>query len=72
MLDIKYLRENLEEVIKNLNQRGSDFSYLRDVIKLDDEKRNLITEVEKLKKMRNDASKEIGILKREKKMLVVF
>ena len=67
MLDIKYLRENLEEVIKNLNQRGSDFSYLRDVIKLDDEKRNLITEVEKLKKMRNDASKEIGILKREKK-----
>lgn len=72
MLDIRYLRENLEEVIKNLNQRGSDFSYLRDVIKLDDEKRNLITEVEKLKKMRNDASKEIGILKREKKMLVVF
>ena len=67
MLDIRYLRENLEEVIKNLNQRGSDFSYLRDVIKLDDEKRNLITEVEKLKKMRNDASKEIGILKREKK-----
>jgi len=67
MLDIKYLRENLEEVIKNLNQRGSDFSYLRDVIKLDDEKRNLITEVEKLKKTRNDASKEIGILKREKK-----
>lgn len=38
MLDIRYLRENLEEVIKNLNQRGSDFSYLRDVIKLDDEK----------------------------------
>ncbi len=67
MLDIKHLRENLEEVIKNLNQRGSNFSYLRDVIKLDDEKRNLITEVEKLKKMRNDASKEIGILKREKK-----
>ena len=29
MLDIKYVREHLEEVIERLNTRNGDYSYLR-------------------------------------------
>lgn len=66
MLDIKYVRENLEEVIERLNTRNGDFSYLRETVEKDEKRRILITEVEKLKKLRNETSKEIGILKRNK------
>ncbi|MFA6827773.1 MAG: serine--tRNA ligase, partial [Bacilli bacterium] len=66
MLDIKLLRENLEEVIKRLNTRNGDFSYLRETVFNDEKRRELITEVEKMKKTRNEKSKEIGVLKRNK------
>ena len=66
MLDIKYVRENLEEVIARLATRNGDFSYLRDIVNKDEKRRELITEVEQLKKLRNESSKEIGILKRNK------
>lgn len=66
MLDIKLIREDVETVIKKLNTRGGDFSYLRDLVKKDEERRNIITEVEQLKKERNDKSKMIGELKRNK------
>lgn len=66
MLDIKLIREDVETVIKKLNTRGGDFSYLRDLVKKDDERRNIITEVEQLKKERNEKSKMIGELKRNK------
>lgn len=67
MLDIKYIKENLEEVIERLNTRGSDFSYLKEVVLKDDKRRKLIAQVETLKKARNDQSKEIGSLIKEKK-----
>lgn len=67
MLDIKMIRDDVETVIKRLNTRGKDYSYLRDLVKKDEERRNIITEVELLKKERNDKSKLIGQLKREKK-----
>ena len=66
MLDIKMIRDDVETVIKRLNTRGKDFSYLRDLVKKDEERRNLITEVEQLKKERNEKSKLVGQLKREK------
>ena len=31
MLDIKLIREDVEEVIRRLNTRGGDFSYLREL-----------------------------------------
>ena len=67
MLDIKMIRDDVETVIKRLNTRGKDYSYLRDLVKKDEERRNIITEVEQLKKERNERSKLIGQLKREKK-----
>ena len=66
MIDIKLLRDDLEGTIKKLATRGADFSYLRDVIDLDDKRRNLISEVEVLKRERNEKSKQVGLLKRNK------
>ena len=40
MLDIKLIREDVEGVIKKLNTRGKDFSYLRELVEKDDERRN--------------------------------
>ena len=69
MIDIKLIRENVEEVIKRLNTRGGDFSYLRNVVKLDEERRKYIAKVEELKNFRNDKSKMIGLYKKEGKDL---
>lgn len=67
MIDIKLVRDDVEDLIKKLNTRGKDFSYLREVKEKDVKRRTLLVEVEDLKKERNDKSKLIGELKREKK-----
>ena len=64
MLDIKLIRENHEELIKKLNTRGGDFSYLSDIVKYDKQKRDVLQDVENLKSFRNETSKQIGALKR--------
>lgn len=66
MLDIKLIRENCEEVIRRLNTRGKDYSYLREVKAMDEERRKLLYDVETLKSERNAKSKQIGELKRQK------
>lgn len=67
MYDLKNLRDNLETIIKRLETRGGDFSYLKEFPKLDDRRKELIAEVEDLKQFRNEKSKEVGQLKREGK-----
>jgi len=67
MLDLKMIRENLDEVINRLNQRGADFSYLKGVVALDEKRRTMIQTVEQLKAKRNETSKLIGQYKREGK-----
>ena len=67
MLDIKLLRERTEEIIARLNTRGEDFSHLKDLLKKDDERRELIQSIEKTKSERNKISKKIGEYKREGK-----
>jgi len=66
MLDLKFLRENLEEVEKRLKARGGDID-LSGFKELDAKRRKLLTESEALKARRNAVSEEIGKLKREKK-----
>lgn len=66
MLDLKYIRENSEQVKKFLKARNSDFD-LDIVIDLDKKRRELLVEVESLKSKKNEASSLIGKLKREKK-----
>lgn len=60
MLDIKLIREDVDSVIAKLERRGKDFSILREIKKLDEEKRNLTVKVDELKNFRNQKSKEIG------------
>lgn len=66
MLDIKYVIENLDEVIKRLNTRNGDYSYLKDLVKLDKRRKEIISENDELKNKRNTISKEIGIAKKNK------
>lgn len=69
MLDIKYVREHLEEVIERLNTRNGDYSYLREIPVLDEKRRALIKEGDELKAKRNSDSKLIGTYKKKEKIL---
>lgn len=66
MLDIKYLRDNLEEAERRLKTRGGAID-LSGFKALDEKRRKLLSEAEALKAKRNAVSEEIGKLKREKK-----
>ena len=65
MLDLKFMRENREQVEKWLKQRGSDLT-LDEFAKLDEERRVILGEVEALKNKRNNESAEIARLKKAK------
>ncbi|WP_163969255.1 serine--tRNA ligase [Oceanobacillus halotolerans] len=67
MLDMKFLRNNLEEVKGKLAHRGEDLSELDKFEELDTKRRKLIAETEQLKAKRNEASKKIPQLKKENK-----
>lgn len=67
MLDLKYVVENMETVIKKLSERQMDASYLKELIFLQDERKQIISEVESKKAYRNEQSKKIGTYKREGK-----
>lgn len=67
MLDIKYLRTNFDQVKEKLQHRGEDLADLDLFEDLDRSRRELIAETEELKAKRNDVSKQISILKKEKK-----
>lgn len=67
MLDLKYLRTHFNEVKEKLQHRGEDLSEFDTFEDLDKRRRELITETEELKAKRNDVSKQISTLKRDKK-----
>lgn len=67
MLDVKYVIENLDEVIERLTTRTGDFSYLRELPVLDQKRRDCIVKGEALKAERNAQSKNIGKLKTQHK-----
>lgn len=67
MLDMKFLRNNYEEVKEKLKYRGEDLSEFEMFGELDEKRRKLISETESLKAKRNAATEEIAKLKREKK-----
>lgn len=67
MLDLKYLRNNFEEVKRILQYRGEDLVALDTFEELDIKRRELIADTEKLKSKRNEVSAQVAVLKREKK-----
>jgi len=60
MLDINLIREQPDFVRTALKDRQMDTSVVSTILQLDEKRRALLTEVEKLKAERNTASKEIG------------
>lgn len=67
MLDVRRLRENFEEIKEILAHRGEELGDLDKFEELDRKRRVLIRETEQLKNVRNEVSKKIAELKREKK-----
>jgi seryl-tRNA synthetase len=63
MLDINLIRERPELVRKSLKDRQMDSGPVDAILKLDEKRRTLLTEVETLKADRNAVSKEIGQMK---------
>lgn len=66
MLDIKRIRMDSEGVLKALKKRHGNFP-IEELIKLDEDRRNALVEVEEMKAEQNRVSKEIPILKKEGK-----
>ncbi len=67
MLDIKRIRENLDEIKKAMERRGEKEFDLDAVVALDDKRRELLKEVEVLKNESNVESKKIPQLIKEGK-----
>ena len=72
MLDLNLIRENPDLVRTALKNRQMDISPVESILRLDEKRRSLLTQVEALKAERNAVSKEIGRSKdaaeREKKI----
>ncbi len=66
MLDLKFIRENIKKVTRGLKERGEKIS-LDELIELDNERRKILVEVEKLKHKRNELSENVGKSKKEGK-----
>ena len=67
MLDIKYVVDNIEDVIKNLETRNQDFQHIKVLVELYQKRKEMILDVETKKAFRNEQSKLIGQYKRDKK-----
>ncbi len=67
MLDIKFVRENLDLIREMLRMRGMANIPLDDLINFDKERRELITSAQKLKHKRNIVSLKIAEHKKENK-----
>ena len=65
MLDLNYVRGNLEEVRAALEARGFPVAALEDFAALDAERRRVIAESDALNAQRNASSREIGALMKE-------
>lgn len=65
MLEIKFVRQNLENVRKALAQRGATVDW-DGFIAADNQRKNILGEIEQLRHQRNVVSEEIAKLKKEK------
>src|ERR1051325_6876907 len=67
MLDLNYVRENLEAVRAALAERGMPGEVLDQFAETDNERRRVIAESDRLNAERNAASREIGALMKDGK-----
>lgn len=67
MLDIKFLRENIESVKVRLEQRAQGSSleqFIGQFVQYDQERRSMVQEVDQLKNLRNLVSEKIGEMRK--------
>lgn len=67
MLDLNYVRENIDKVREALAARRADATALDDFARADQERRRVIAESDQLNAERNASSREIGALMKEGK-----
>ena len=67
MLDLNYVRENIDKVREALHARRADTAALDDFARADEERRRTIAESDQLNAQRNASSREIGALMKEGK-----
>ena len=65
MLDARFVRENPDKVMKALEQRGYDPGVIDDFLKIEEDRRSLLLEVERYRQERNELSEKISRLKKE-------
>jgi seryl-tRNA synthetase len=65
MLDIKYLRQNIDFVRQKMDERGQKIDFGR-FMDLDAKRRDILQAVETLRNERNSVSKQVGELKKKK------
>lgn len=68
MLDIKFIRENTKQVKDSIKKRGLDFD-LDNLLKVDEKKRKIQTELENISAKKNRASKEIAKAENKKEII---
>ena len=66
MLDLKFIRDNVNIVKKAIKDKGVEVD-LDGLLAIDEERRRFLTEVEKLKHDKNVASESIGAMLKENK-----
>ncbi|MGD1076656.1 MAG: serine--tRNA ligase, partial [Thermodesulfovibrionales bacterium] len=66
MLDVRFVRENVEVVTAALRKRNCALT-LTGLLSMEDEKRTILKETEDLRNRRNTVSEEIGKLKKERR-----
>lgn len=66
MLDVKYIRDHIDEVKERIGTRGTSVDWER-FLQLDVERRGLLQEVESLRCRRNAVSEKIAAMKKEKR-----
>lgn len=68
MLDIRWMREHPEELAEAMGKLNALDAPWEEALRLDEERRGLLNQVEALRAERNSGSKRVGELFREKKM----
>lgn len=66
MFDLKFIREN-KELVKKAIQNKNESLNLDELLELDEKRREVISSVEELKRLRNLSNQAIALLKKEKK-----
>ena len=68
MLDVKFIRENLDLVEKSTKEKGYKIN-IQDVLKLDDARKEQLTRVEELRRERNEIAAKMKGGKPEKSLI---